>query len=684
MLPITSGKTLQEYVSPIITFNPQTNQFLVNNQLNLGFTSSRTKPTNPEVGDKWYDTSTDIIFEYVYDGLSYNWIDVSGASVGAGGSNRYVAPVVIPPVLINYIIVAGGGSGAYGGPAVTNGGGGGGGVLIGSTLLGVSPVTYPITVGLGGFLTSGGPPSTFSGQAGNSSTALSLTAFGGGQGGPGGSPGQPGGSGGGGSSYCYSGPAGKPGGTGTPGQGFPGGTGTCTPGLPVPAAGKGGGGGGAGLAGKPGALAGTGGCGLLWPFTNSYYGGGGGGGYALAGPGTGGAGGLGGGAPGDGNSANTMGQVFTGGGGGGSTPSRNVSGGPGIVAIAVSTPSYPQISIPAAQISSGNVVVSTPPAAPGYTVASFRYPGCFSIISSVPPAPYSGAYLIVGGGGSGGSVFGGGGGAGGFITGTQTFTPGTSYPIVVGAGGTAVNPGPAAGNPGNPSSFLSLTAVGGGGGGAFNSVSAIPGGSGGGACGAAAGCTFSPPGGLGTNFPGPTMQGSPGGRGFRGSVPGRILGGGGGGISGSGTDANTTTAGTGGFGSVIAQPLIGWAGGPWPYTNQVYAGGGGGGAGNGTPVGLPGLGRCGGGAGGNTNSFSATAGTPGTGSGGGGGGTIPAGANVGGAGGPGVVVIAIPTAVYPTVSAPGAVVTTSPLAPGFTVLTYNTPASANTSYTFTA
>jgi hypothetical protein len=286
---------------------------------------------------------------------------------------------VFTQVIVDYLIVAGGGSGAYGGPAVTNGGGGAGGLFTGTQTL-TTGATYPIVVGSGGF---GAGPTAGGFKSGNNSSAFGFTAFGGGAGGPGGSPGVPGGSGGGGSSYCFSGPAGKIGGTGVTGQGFPGGTGTCTPGLPVPAAGKGGGGGGASLAGKPGALGSAGGCGILWPFTNSYYGGGGGGSYALAGGGLGGDGGLGGGAPGNGNSANSQGQVFTGGGGGGnSSPSpKNLSGGPGVVIIATPGAFYPKISVPAGLISSGNVVITTPPAAPGSTVITFRGSGCFSVTS---------------------------------------------------------------------------------------------------------------------------------------------------------------------------------------------------------------------------------------------------------------------------------------------------------------
>jgi hypothetical protein len=49
------------------------------------------------------------------------------------------------------------------------------------------------------------------------------------------------------------------------------------------------------------------------------------------------------------------------------------------------------------------------------------------------------------------------------------------------------------------------------------------------------------------------------------------------------------------------------------------------------------------------------------------------------------VIFAIPTSVYPSTIATGAVVTTPPAAPGYTVLTYNTPSPGTpATYTFTA
>jgi hypothetical protein len=67
--------------------------------------------------------------------------------------------------------------------------------------------------------------------------------------------------------------------------------------------------------------------------------------------------------------------------------------------------------------------------------------------------------------------------------------------------------------------------------------------------------------------------------------------------------------------------------------------------------------------------------------GGGAGGSIGNG-QPGAAGGAGTVIIAVPTARYPTVSAPGAAVSTPGSAPGYTILTY-TAANPTTPSTFT-
>ena len=162
-------------------------------------------------------------------------------------------------------------------------------------------------------------------------------------------------------------------------------------------------------------------------------------------------------------------------------------------------------------------------------------------------------WMLVAGGATGGSAYsptrmsGGGGGAGGVLTGTgpTMSLPSGSFTITIGGGGaylpTSTPPGPS--YDGNPSSFGSLTAIGGGGGGGYPHPNNTyrqgrPGGSGGGTAGNPDDSPpdrggASPPGGSGT--PG---QGNPGGYGgnARYYSPGnkQFSGGGGGGAGGTG------------------------------------------------------------------------------------------------------------------------------------------------------
>jgi hypothetical protein len=43
------------------------------------FITSTTTPTNPIIGDQWYDSSTDIVYEYINDGTNNIWVDISSA-----------------------------------------------------------------------------------------------------------------------------------------------------------------------------------------------------------------------------------------------------------------------------------------------------------------------------------------------------------------------------------------------------------------------------------------------------------------------------------------------------------------------------------------------------------------------------------------------------------------------------
>jgi len=220
----SSGNITTTANSSVISMLPNLGGFVVPH----GTTAQR--PTSPVNGAaRW---NTDLGAYEIFNGITWENIS-SGSYTGT------------------YLIIAGGGGGGVG-----YGAGGGAGGLLTSTYSFIPSTSYPITVGSGGA----------AGTNGANSTALSLTAIGGGAG----NTGNAGGSGGG---------AGTVGaGAGTTGQGYAGGPSASG------ASGQtyGGGGGGAGQAGQTAiynSRGGDGGNGLASDITGSsiYYAGGGGG-----------------------------------------------------------------------------------------------------------------------------------------------------------------------------------------------------------------------------------------------------------------------------------------------------------------------------------------------------------------------------------------------------------------------
>jgi hypothetical protein len=307
------------------------------------------RPATPSAGMIRHNTTTGYV-EY-WDTGSSSWLGIGefkaeGGTVVTSGGYKYhtftssgTFTVTSGAKTVEYLIIAGGGSGGPG----TAGGGGAGGLLSGTYTASVQ--AYSIVIGGGGAGTTS--PSAVH-TNGTNSTALGLTAIGGGKGAgtqnsnysayPAGS----GGSGGGGAAYSSSNVAN---GSGTSGQGNAGGTAATTEN-------SGGGGGGAGAVGgnASGGAGGAGGAGSsafsTWASatstgaSGSYAGGGGGGDDS-----TGGAGGSGGGGYGVGqnNTGTANGQgsaqsgfTNTGGGGGGNwnySSSTSGNGGSGIVII---------------------------------------------------------------------------------------------------------------------------------------------------------------------------------------------------------------------------------------------------------------------------------------------------------------------------------------------------------------
>ena len=256
--------------------------------------------------------------------------------------------------------------------------------------------------------------------------------------------------------------------------------------------------------------------------------------------------------------------------------------------------------------------------------------------------------VVAGGGGAGG--FGGAGGAGGVITGNLSLISAQTYTITVGAGGAgAANRGVAASN-GSVSFFAYVGAAGGGFGGSDSSGGAAvalqsgqSGGSGGGASYLGTATA-----GLG-NTPAVTPV-----QGFNGSLGGsstNIFGGAGGGAGGAaGTFTGPLASANGGVG--ISSSITGSA--------VFYGGGGGGPSSSASATG--GVGGNGGGGNGGKNSVG-IAGTTNTGGGAGGCWT-----DAGIAGGSGVVILSIPTAICTNTTTGSPIVTVSGTN---TILKYN-------------
>tara|TARA_R100001126_G_scaffold86509_1_gene55148 strand:+ start:251 stop:1657 length:1407 start_codon:yes stop_codon:yes gene_type:complete len=291
-----------------------------------------------------------------------------------------------------------------------------------------------------------------------------------------------------------------------------------------------------------------------------------------------------------------------------------------------------------------------------FKIHTFTGPGTFQITNAGASPNNVVDYLVVAGGGGGTGVAGSGAGAGGFRLSNDTCMPSpqtsplanatgitssvASFPITVGAGGTAPNPAAASAPDGSPSIFSTITSAGGGG-----SVAANNDGRSGG----------SGSGGGGENSPGPSTagagntpstnpaQGTPGGTG--GEAPAARGAGGGGGAACAGSNGSGS-GGAGGAGSfVVGTGFAGCNGEAGPVCGARYfAGGGGGGfeaAGGSNGVGgVGGGGDAGPGPGGSPGN--GQAGVANTGGGGGGGSRGTPGTNsgqLGGNGGSGIVIL---------------------------------------------
>lgn len=260
-------------------------------------------------------------------------------------------------------------------------------------------------------------------------------------------------------------------------------------------------------------------------------------------------------------------------------------------------------------------------------VLTYSTPGTYTW--TAPTGVTSVSALVIAGGGqggphNGGDKGGGGGGAGGLIyNASYSVTPGNSYTVTVGAGGSTTAAGSnAPGQNGGNSVFATLTAIGGGGGAQGYGGGPYAGGNG----GSGGGGTADGTGGNGTPGTGTAGQGFAGG--INVGINGSAGGGGAGGVGGNSLGSNYSSPQGGHGGPGLAVDITG--------ISTYYAGGGGGGM----YTGVGGRGGIGGG--GAAGLGAATRGNNGSdGFGGGGGGAGGGGASnaSGGNGGNGVVIL---------------------------------------------
>jgi len=50
--------------------------------LGTKYSAAASSPSNPMLGDQWYNTGVDALYEYISDGISSYWVDISGAAAG--------------------------------------------------------------------------------------------------------------------------------------------------------------------------------------------------------------------------------------------------------------------------------------------------------------------------------------------------------------------------------------------------------------------------------------------------------------------------------------------------------------------------------------------------------------------------------------------------------------------------
>ena len=69
------------------------------------YTAASSPPAGPDVGDQWYDTASDVLYEYINDGTSDYWVDTtSPAFAGGVVANVAISGTLVPVANVTYDI----------------------------------------------------------------------------------------------------------------------------------------------------------------------------------------------------------------------------------------------------------------------------------------------------------------------------------------------------------------------------------------------------------------------------------------------------------------------------------------------------------------------------------------------------------------------------------------------------
>ena len=69
------------------------------------YTAATSPPAGPDVGDQWYDTSSDVLYEFINDGTSNYWVDTtSPAFAGGVVANVAISGTLVPVANVTYDI----------------------------------------------------------------------------------------------------------------------------------------------------------------------------------------------------------------------------------------------------------------------------------------------------------------------------------------------------------------------------------------------------------------------------------------------------------------------------------------------------------------------------------------------------------------------------------------------------